>query len=304
MKWEKKGLIHRPKSNASWNKKYDILPTPYFIEKDNVIRVFFGTTDDMNFGRITFIDIDADNPLNVVYEHDDYVVDLGRDGTFDDCGVVPSSIIRKNDRYYMYTVGFQRTVKTPYMLFAGLLESSDLRSFSRVSESPILPRVGLRCISQGAPCVIFDEGMYKMWHWYATKWIDVNNKKFMDYHIGYAESTDGVSWNMHDEYCLKPEQSLNEFGVARPWVFKDDGVYHMYYSTRYVDKLYRISYAYSFDGLKWIRTNQIPFDVSDKGWDSEMICYPSVLKVKNKLYMFYNGNNNGETGFGYAEMVE
>ena len=47
-----------------------------------------------------------------------------------------------------------------------------------------------------------------------------------------------------------------------------------------------------------------PFDVSASGWDSDMTCYPSIITVKEKTYMFYNGNNNGETGFGYAELIE
>ena len=38
------------------------------------------------------------------------------------------------------------------------------------------------------------------------------------------------------------------------------------------------------------------------GWDSEMICYPCVVKTKEKYYMFYNGNSHGKTGFGYAEL--
>ena len=44
-------------------------------------------------------------------------------------------------------------------------------------------------------------------------------------------------------------------------------------------------------------------DVSPTGWDAEMICYPAVINVKGKTYLFYNGNNNGETGFGVAELI-
>ena len=35
-------------------------------------------------------------------------------------------------------------------------------------------------------------------------------------------------------------------------------------------------------------------------WDSEMICFPYIQATKYGTYMFYNGNNNGETGFGAA----
>ena len=125
MKWKKKGIIHFPRKNAFRNQKYDILPVPYFIEKQNIVRVFFGTTDNENYGRISYVDLDADNLKNILYEHDNYILDLGEDGTFDDCGVVPSCIIKKGDSYLLYTVGFQRTVKTPYTLFAPITISKD-----------------------------------------------------------------------------------------------------------------------------------------------------------------------------------
>lgn len=304
MKWKKKGIIHFPRKNAFWNQKYDILPVPYFIEKQNIVRVFFGTTDNENYGRISYVDLDADNLKNILYEHDNYILDLGEDGTFDDCGVVPSCIIKKGDSYLLYTVGFQRTVKTPYMLFAGLTISKDLTNFERISKAPILPRNSFRYISQGAPCVIYDDNKYKMWHWYATKWVNIEGKLFMDYHIGYAESDDAINWEMREEPCLKPENNLGEFAVARPFVFKRNGIYHMYYSTRYIKDLYRITYATSIDGLTWTRAKEKPFDISNTGWDSEMTCYSSIIEIKSKTYMFYNGNNNGETGFGYAELIE
>lgn len=79
----------------------------------------------------------------------------------------------------------------------------------------------------------------------------------------------------------------------------------MFYSVRYVDKLYRLGYAESKDGVNWIRKdNEIGIDVSADGWDSEMICYPAVVKTNNKTFLFYNGNNNGASGFGYAELIK
>ena len=64
---------------------------------------------------------------------------------------------------------------------------------------------------------------------------------------------------------------------------------------------YRIGYAESLDGLKWTRKDeQVGIDVSKSGWDSEMICYPFVLDINDRRYMFYNGNGFGKSGLGYA----
>lgn len=68
---------------------------------------------------------------------------------------------------------------------------------------------------------------------------------------------------------------------------------------------YRIGYASSCDGEHWLRDeSDSGIDVSDSGWDSEMICYPFVFKHKNNYYMLYNGNGYGRTGFGMAVCEE
>ena len=45
-------------------------------------------------------------------------------------------------------------------------------------------------------------------------------------------------------------------------------------------------------------------DVSNDGWDSEMICYPYVFDHKGKRYMLYNGNDYGKKGFGLAILIK
>ena len=79
----------------------------------------------------------------------------------------------------------------------------------------------------------------------------------------------------------------------------------MWYSIRSLSKGYRLGYAESEDGVNWRRKdNEIGIDVSDNGWDSEMICFPAIIDVNSERYLFYNGNNYGETGFGYAVLDE
>lgn len=306
MKWKKLGRIWEPQAKSWWDTKYGQLPVPLYLEDENVIRIFFGSADKEIRCRITYIDVSADNPTEIVYSPDKPVADIGEMGTFDDSGVVPSSLIMKEDKLYLYTVGYQRCERVPYMLFAGLLESSDFgKSFKRTSKAPILPRNYFRPTSQGAPSVLHIDGIYKMWHWFSTKWIDVEGKLFLDYKIGYAESNDAVNWKMKDITCISPDKQKGEFAVARPWVIFEDNLYKMWYSIRYVEKMYRIGYAESKDGIHWQRKDsEAGIDVSSDGWDSEMVCYPAVFNVKNKKYMLYNGNSNGLTGFGIAECIE
>jgi hypothetical protein len=63
---------------------------------------------------------------------------------------------------------------------------------------------------------------------------------------------------------------------------------------------YRIYHAESDDGIVWRRAPEPAIDVSDSGWDSEMVEYPFVFDHAGERYMLYAGNGFGKTGFGLA----
>lgn len=305
MKWIKKGLIYQPDIALWWQQKYSILPTPIVLE--NVIRVFFSTTCKDLIGRITYIDLDKNNPSKIVSLPNDFIIESGEIGCFDENGLNPSSINLINNKWYLYYAGYQRHYSSPYSIFTGLLISNNLNDFSRYSKIPILDRNEDEFSIRSAPTVIFDEKIYKMWYVSNQDWINVpgeihKNKLYPKYALKYAVSSDGIKWNVKQGYVFL--QNENEFGFGRPYIYKKDKTYYLFYSIRSFNKSYRIGHATSTDGINWIRDDEnTGIDVSNEGWDSEMICYPAVIDVGDKTYMFYNGNNNGETGFGYAELI-
>ena len=64
-----------------------------------------------------------------------------------------------------------------------------------------------------------------------------------------------------------------------------------------------MGYAESFNGIDWTRNDkEVGILPSSTGWDSEMVCYPSVFDHHNNRYMVYNGNGYGKTGFGLARL--
>ena len=96
-------------------------------------------------------------------------------------------------------------------------------------------------------------------------------------------------------------ENENEHGFGRPYVVKHKGIYKMFYSIRVKEKGYRLGYAESVDGYEWVRKDELMnLDVSENDFDNEMICYSAVIEINNKLVMFYNGNNFGKSGLGYA----
>ena len=122
------------------------------------------------------------------------------------------------------------------------------------------------------------------------------------YHIKYAESGDGIHWMRKGIVCIDFKYR-GETRIGRPCVIREDEIYKMWYCCA-IDT-YRIGYAESGDGIHWVRKDEeVGIDVSESGWDSEMICYPFVFEHKGQKYLLYNGDGYGKTGLGYAILEE
>jgi predicted GH43/DUF377 family glycosyl hydrolase len=309
MRFEKKGLIHFPNKTDWWQQHYSILPTPFFIEQLGVIRIFFATTCANRFGRLSYVDVNAKNPLEIINKSNSFILDIGIDGAFDDCGVNPSSVIKNEGKYFLYYAGYQRHLKTPYSIFSGLAVSNDLTTFSRFKNTPILDRTKDELSLRSAPSVIKLDDKFYMVYVSDLGWREISGdlfkgKKMPSYCLRSAISSDGINWDSSSFPIIYPNDE-DEFGFGRPYLHYDGNLHFLFYSIRRKNISYRIGYAVSTDNCKtWIRKDNIDgLDVSSSGWDSEMICYGAPLKVNEKVFLFYNGNNNGETGFGYAELI-
>lgn len=301
MKWRKGGLIYAPSGNLWWARSYATIPTADVID-DHIVRVYFASLDENRDGRIGYVDLDANDPRRVLYETKEPVLEPGQLGTFDDSGVNPSCVLNLAGKKYLYYIGWQRCEKVPYMLFAGLACSIDNGlSFRRVQQIPVLDRTIKEPFLRSATTIIVEAGLFKCWYVSGLSWTNVNEVQYPTYVIRYAESYEGVLWREFDHICVNLRD--DEFGFGRPWVIKELNTYKMWFSIRARSSPYKIGYAESNDGINWIRRYEgTGIQRSESGWDSEMICYPCVVDVKGTRYMFYNGNQHGSTGFGYATL--
>lgn len=300
MSWRKGGLIYAPDGNRAWARSHALLPTPYRIDA-NRLRVYFAALDEHNYGRIGFADLDPGNPARVIAVAADPVLDIGEAGAFDDSGVVPSCILKVEDRLYLYYIGFQRAERVPYMLFSGLATAgTEGTVFTRHSRVPVLDRTSEEPFSRGAPFVCWENGVFRMWYWSCTHW--TAGPKGMHYNnvLRHATSADGIHWIPDPESCLDPRGG-DEFALGRPCVLRDGALYKMWYSIRSHTEFYKIGYAESADGVRWERRDdQVGITKSELGWDAVMICYGTVCDLEGTRVMFYNGTRHGSTGFGYA----
>jgi len=303
MQWCKKGRIYVPDGSKSWAKKYAFPPTPHVLN-DEVIRVYVAFCDEHTVGRIGYVDILADDPLRVLRVSDEPVLDIGQPGAFDENGVLPTSIVKVEDKLYLYYVGYQLGMKVRYFQFEGLAVSEDGgASFHRHLRVPVTDRSDAEMLNRTSAFVRLRDSQFEMWYVGGSEWTTVNGKALPVYNIRYLTSADGVNWGTQGKVCIDYAND-DEHAFGKPFIFEDGGLQRMFYSVRTRSKGYRLGYAESLDGLNWTRKDsEIGIDVSDTGWDSQMVAYSSLVRHKDKIYLFYNGNNLGESGFGYAELV-
>ena len=297
MKWIKKGMIVKP-GKFDWMTTNASVP---FAERigDDRYRIYFYGRDSLNRSRPGYIEININYPQEILYITEKPVLELGSLGAFDDSGIIPVWIVNYDGMKYMYYVGWNLGVTVPYYWFIGLAISQDGgKTFERVSKAPILRRNNVDPYLVHAPCVIIENGIWRMWYSSSIKRTIEDGQSKPYYHIRYAESKDGISWERRGIVCID-FKSKDEYAIGRPCVLKEDGIYKMWYS--YSSGSYRIGYAESKDGINWERKDdEVGIDVSESGWDSEMIEYAFVFEHKGRKYMLYNGNGYGKTGLGYA----
>ncbi|HWG41727.1 MAG TPA: hypothetical protein VN688_03000 [Gemmataceae bacterium] len=300
MMWDKLGLVYEAKGEQPWAQSHAFIPTP-LVRDENTIRVYAAFLDKEKVGRIGYVDVDARDPRRVLDVSPQPVLDIGIAGTFDDNGVTPVCVFDHRGKTFLYYVGWQLGIRVRYYLFVGLAISTDGgASFQRYSRTPILDRSDGELFVRTAAHVLVEEGVWKMWYIGGSDWTEVRGKSVPSYTLRYLESADGHNWGKSGRVCLS-FASEDEYGFGRPFVLRQDGIYRMWYSIRTISKGYRLGYAESPDGLAWQRMDdQIGIDVSPGGWDAEMMCFGAVVSVHDRTYLFYNGNNYGQSGFGVA----
>lgn len=302
MEWIKKGLVYAPDERMNWAVHSALTPTPFLLN-EITIRVFAGFRDIHGVSRIGFVDVDANNPSKIIQVSPNPVVDIGRPGTFDDNGVILGDVIRHDGKVFMYYVGFQLVNQVKFLAFTGLAISKDGgNTFEKYSSAPVMDRSDEGLFFRAIHSVLIEDGVWKFWYGVGSDWAEINGTQFPQYKTRYIESRDGVNFDKSGAICI--DFVGDEYRIGRPRVHKLGEKYIMYYTVGTLRATYLPGYAESIDGKNWIRKDlEVGIGVSESGWDARALSYTAPLRYKNKEYLFYNGNDMGKSGFGYAERL-
>lgn len=304
--WKKLGLIFSANNNYSWMRSHASVPFISNIDGD-LITIFFSSRDEHQVSSICSLQFDI-RSFTVKSLSEQPILSKGDLGCFDDSGVMGCCVIRKEECYLLYYIGWNLGVTVPFRNSIGVAQSIDGgKNFERLFKGPILDRSQNEPHFVASNCVLVDKGIYRIWYLSCTEWIlDQSRNPLHKYHIKYAESEDGINWHRHGQVAIDYKDEY-EYAISVPRVIRDGSKYKMWFSSRGSNDIptYRIRYAESIDGINWLRRDEeVNLQPSDHGWDSEMICYPYIFNHKSKRYMLYNGNGYGKTGFGLAVLED
>lgn len=300
--WRKKGLLFEPEGEFSHGSH----PCAIHIEGDRYV-VAFTRRDERQRSHIFLSNAVVSGGRVELLGTPKLALWPGEPCHFDCDGVISVCFVKHGGAIYLYYVGWQNLPEGLWICDTGRakLDENEL-TLMREFQGPVLGRDKSNPLFAAATAFHVAGDLWQTWYNSGIRWEKTAQGWKHHYGIHYAHSHNGVDWTCHPGMCL-PFKDEYEYAFGRPSVIHLDGTYFMWYAHRATQTIdtYRIGFASSVDGRRWERRDELSgIDVSPTGWDSEMICYPCVFEHQGSMYMLYNGNGYGKTGFGLAVMEE
>ena len=310
--WKKLGKAFSPQESAGrpWLKEFAQAPSTLVF--DDFVRVYFSCrppadADGRYVSYSAYVDLERGDLFKIRHVAEQPILKLGGVGEFDEFGIYPVSAIRDGDQIRAYYAGWTRCESVPFNVAIGCALSADGgKTFAKLGTGPVLG------YSPDEPFVLSGPKIRRYGHcWYlfyiaGRKWKLVDGRAEPVYKIRMATSGDGIHWQKLNKDLIESRVEEDE-AQASPDVFYANGKYHMFFCYRYSSHYrgkqngYRIGYASSSNLIDWVRDDKkAGIDVSEHGWDAEMISYPHVFELDGRTHMAYLGDQVGRYGFGLA----
>lgn len=297
MSWRRLGAVFAPTGEQWWARSHAALPTPVHVNNDT-FRFFYSSRDANKRSHVGWVDVAVSDHPSVLRVAEQPVLSPGEDGTFDDSGASIGCIVKNDGEYHLYYMGWNLGVRSPWRNAIGLARSSSLDGpFERFSPGPVLDRTPVDPYTLTYPCVLkTGPGQWRMW--YGSNLAAGLGEESLRHAIKVAYSRDGAHWE-RDGTIAVGLAAHQEHVIVRPTIVRIGEIYLMSFATR--GPRYTLGAAWSRDARHWERIDAImQFDRTEPGWDLDMICYPALFWHRERLWLAYNGNGYGATGFGLA----
>jgi hypothetical protein len=311
-KWTKLGKVFTPQEveGRPWLREFAQAPATLVF--DDYVRVYFSCRPgpDANGQYVSYsswVDLDRRDLTRVLRVAEQPILPLGGLGEFDEFGTYPVSVIRDGEQVRAYYAGWTRCESVPFNVAIGMATSLDGgATFQPAGPGPVLSYSQHEPFVLSGPKIRRFKDAWTLFYIAGRKWKLVDGRAEPVYKIRMATSSDGLDWLPANRDLIESRVEPDE-AQASPDVIYANGKYHMFFCYRYSSNYrgrefgYRIGYASSTDLVDWTRDDaRAGLDVSNSGWDDEMVSYPHVFELDGRTYMAYLGNGVGRYGFGLA----
>lgn len=281
----------------NWSESHLSCPSPIHIKESSIIRVYYTSISSDNKGYISYYDVDENDPTKIVYEHDQPVLSYGMKGTFDDNGVFCVSIIRRDEQFELYYIGFELSDKIRYKIFTGCATSKDGINFKRVSTTPLLDRVKGQEYFRGGPFVYRKDNQYKMLYIGGGSWVTTPMGEKPEYNIFEVSEISKFKYTDYEPVKMF-DYKLDQHGFGRPVSYTLHNIEYLFYSTRSVETgLYRL------DGEVRNSGEAVDFSPLYEATGESELCYFTPISVKNRNFVFFNDGNFGRKKIYVTEII-
>ena len=297
--WNKKThLIYPPNSNIWWLKRYAGASCALQRGNTSIFDIYITGRDILNRSRIGHGTWSPDDPTRLISIDSNPCIELGPIGSFADNGTSYPSVIKFEERYFMYFTGWNIGKTVPFYNNVGLAISKTPQGpFEYLSYAPILNLCHEEPFGSGSSFCRYNskEKVFELFYTSFQKWIKSKDKISHTYCIKKTTSIDGCNWVRPGVFIIK-NTSKEDAIISRPSLMSDSEIF---YCKRGENNKYKIYRSQKMENGKWIN-DKSPCIASgfNNEWDGHEQCYPFVFSYKSKDYMFYCGNNYGKDGLG------
>lgn len=253
------------------------------------------------------------------------VLDISSDTSqFDADGIETPTVIKDlnapvGERYKLWYAGRKSICSANNDHQLGYAYSSNGINWTKYTGNPVLSPGDSSSWFNGfvsSPYVLLENGIYKMLFTAPDLFFNGQPTDGKG-NIGYANSIDGINWNVNGTPALIAGEQNNwdSASIAEPSVVKVGNNYHLFYSAldQWNVEHFQVGYAHSMDGINWTKSLQnpvLPIGYSN-AWDRFWASHPAVIydSLTQKFKMWYTGRDTAQiTGLnghywdiGYAE---
>jgi hypothetical protein len=305
--WTRHGLLLPVKPSHRWWKSHAQSPTVLVVSPRRW-RIYFAGRDGGNRASILAVDVDPRNDMRVLAEHLDPMLADSPRGTFDCAGLGPSCALPIDGRVQLFYSGVQPRSDVKFQIAIGLAVSDDGLSFERKFVGPIRSIGPTDPYFVSTPFVRPVEGGYRMWYTSGTGWEEHDGTLEPTYVLRSCRSRDGIVWETGSSLVL-PDDADGRFSQTRPWISRDNDSLRLWYSQRgrnfrsSGDEGYRLySCRLGVHGDFAGDVQPVVFDNPPAAgeFDSWMQAYACVMRTESREILFYNGDEFGKAGIGWA----